>query len=57
MDSYSSEAARKDWRRILNKVDRGEHVTITRYGEPVAAVVPIDWHDKAEAALKAGESK
>jgi len=41
MESYSSEAARRDWRRILNKVDHGEQVGITRYGEPVAVVAPV----------------
>ena len=51
MDSYSSEGARREWRRILNKVDRGEQVEITRYGETIAAVVPIEWRDKAAAAL------
>jgi prevent-host-death family protein len=40
MESYSSEAARREWRRILNKVDHGESVEITRYGEPVAVVAP-----------------
>jgi len=44
MESYSSEAARREWRRILNKVDHGERVEVTRYGEPVAVVVPADWY-------------
>ena len=53
MDSYSSEAARREWRRILNKVDRGEQVEITRYGEPTAVVVSAAWYRNMRA-LKRG---
>ena len=44
MESYSSDAARREWRRILNKVDHGERVEITRYGEPLAVVSPVGPH-------------
>ena len=53
MEQYTSEDARREWRRILNKVDHGEQVGITRYGEPAAIVVPVEWHDEAAAALTA----
>ena len=42
MDQYTSEDARREWRRILNAVENGERVEITRYGKPLAAVVPVD---------------
>lgn len=49
MDEYTSEAARREWRRILNKVENGKPVGITRYGKPLAEVVPAT----ATAALAA----
>ena len=54
MDSYTSEDARKEWRRILNEAERGEPVGITRYGKPLAVVVPADWYERAVAALEEG---
>ena len=42
MDQYTSEDARREWRRILNKVEGGESVSITRYGRPLAEVVPAE---------------
>ncbi len=41
MEQYTSEDARREWRRILNAVENGERVEITRYGKPLAAVVPV----------------
>jgi prevent-host-death family protein len=41
MDQYTSEDARREWRRILNAVENGKRVEITRYGKPLAAVVPV----------------
>jgi prevent-host-death family protein len=40
MDQYTSEDARREWRRILNTVENGNPVGITRYGKPLAEVVP-----------------
>ena len=53
MEQYTSEEARREWRRILNKVDHGEHIEVTRYGEPVAVMVPIAWH-RSMLAVKKG---
>lgn len=33
--------ARRHWGRLLNDVERGKTVTITRYGRVVARVVPV----------------
>jgi len=53
MEQYTSEEARREWRRILNQVDHGEHIEVTRYGEPVAVMVPISWH-RSMLAVKKG---
>jgi prevent-host-death family protein len=42
MESFTSEDARRDWRRVLDKVQRGEQVGITRYGDPLAVIIPAD---------------
>lgn len=57
MEQYSSEDARREWRHILNEVERGEQVGITRYGKPLAIMVPVEWRDKAAAALASQESE
>ncbi len=57
MDQYTSEEARREWRRILNKVDHGERVGITRYGESAAIMVPVEWYDEAATALAATKKK
>ena len=46
MEQYTSEDARREWRRILDKIQRGESVEITRYGERLAVVVPAEWFDQ-----------
>ena len=53
MEQYTSEDARRDWRRILNKVDHGEPVGITRYGESLAVVVSADWYATVTAYITA----
>jgi prevent-host-death family protein len=48
----SSDDARRDWRALLTSVEYGRaHVTITRYGGPAAVLVPVDWHQRAQAKL------
>ena len=34
---------------LLDRVERGEHIVITRHGKPVARLVPERGHDVAEA--------
>ena len=34
---------------MLDRVERGEEITITRHGEPVAKLVPVPRHDPAAA--------
>ena len=51
MDQYTSEDARRDWRRILNAVENGEPVAVTRYGKSLAVVVPADWYEQAKTLI------
>ena len=53
MEQYTSEDARRELRRILNTVESGGQVEITRYGKPLAVVVPVEWRDEAATALTA----
>ena len=58
MEQFGSEEARRNFRRILNDVERGDHVGVHRYSKPLAIVVPAEWYEKAKAALAAtGEGK
>jgi prevent-host-death family protein len=34
---------------MLDRVERGEEITITRHGEPVARLVPVQKHDPEKA--------
>jgi prevent-host-death family protein len=52
MKQVRSDEIRRRLRELMNAVERdGEHVTILRYDEPVAVIVPVDWHEQAETAL------
>lgn len=40
-----SEELRRNLRPLLNAVEHeGAHITIKRYDEPVAVIVPIEWY-------------
>ena len=39
--------ARTRWSELIGKVSKGEEVTVTRHGVPVARIVPIDGQKKA----------
>jgi len=45
---------RRNLRPLLNSVERERaHVTVKRYDEPVAVIVPIDWYEQARALVAA----
>ena len=46
--------AKTHFSQILNRVERGETVTITRHGRPIAKMVPENQHngDRARAAVE-----
>ena len=44
----SSDEARRTWRELLDAVQhRGEHVTVMRYGQAAAVMVPAGWYEQA----------
>ena len=46
------DGARRDLGGIVNRaLIAGEHTLITRAGKPAAIIVPVEWHEKAVAAL------
>jgi prevent-host-death family protein len=53
MRSIQASEAKAHFLRILDEVERGESVTITRHGKPVARVVPEIAIDNARRALAA----
>ena len=53
MRSIQASQAKAQFLRILDEVERGETITITRHGRPVAQIVPqraTDLERKAKAA-------
>jgi len=53
----SSDDARRNFRRLLNDVEHGEHVVVLRYGQQSAVVVPADWYEQARSALAANRAR
>ena len=54
MSTISAREANQHFSKILDAASRGEEVTITRRGKPVAKLVPIEVaEDPTEAARKA----
>ena len=52
MDQIAASDARTHLPRLLNRVARGESLTITRHGKPVARLVPLpDDRDRAKEAV------
>jgi antitoxin (DNA-binding transcriptional repressor) of toxin-antitoxin stability system len=53
-----SDEIRRKLPAVVRAVERdGEHVELLRYEEPVAVIVPVDWHKKAVTALGEQESR
>lgn len=38
--TYSMTEARADWYKLVDRVSKGERITLTRYGVPVAKIEP-----------------
>ncbi len=48
-----SDEARRNFRALLNDVEHDDaHVTILRYQTPAAVIVPVEWYEQAQQALK-----
>jgi len=53
-----SEELRRNLRPLLNSVEREQaHVTIKRYDEETAVIVPVGWYRRAMEAVEAKEGK
>lgn len=53
-----SDELRRNLRPLLNAVEREHaHVTIKRYDEPVAVLVPVSWYETASARMEAGNGQ
>lgn len=52
-----SDEARRNFRALLNDVEHDDaHVTILRYATPAAVLVPVEWYERAQQALKGEKS-
>ena len=49
MDSIGAYEAKTHLPRLLNRIARGESLTITRHGRPVARLVPVEDDDGKRA--------
>lgn len=43
-----AEEARKQFSEILAAAERGDATIITKYGRPIAALIPVDQYDQRE---------
>jgi prevent-host-death family protein len=54
--TVTPDGIRRGFRELLNLVEHdGAHLTVVRYGEPAAVIVPVEWYEKAKRKL--GEAK
>jgi len=49
MEQVGDFEAKTDLPKLLDRVERGESLTITRHGKPVAQLVPVARHDRDRA--------
>lgn len=42
METIGIYEARTRWSEIIDKVGKGEEVTVTRHGVPIARIIPVD---------------
>ncbi len=55
MTSIGAYEAKTHLPRLLDRVEQGETLTITRHGRPVARLAPVEADDRARAAQAAEE--
>ena len=53
MNTIGAYEAKTHLPRLLERVLRGESLTITRHGQPVARLVPVESHERERAAKAA----
>lgn len=54
MKQYSASAAREHWSEILELVNQGERITITKHGSPVASITRLANREKPELGWAKG---
>lgn len=58
MRQVKSDKARRTLGELLDAVKHhGEHVEIIRYTKPDAVLVPVEWYERAKAALGEREER
>ena len=50
MSTIGAYEAKTKFSELLDRVEKGEHVTITKHGRPVAVLVPSRRHDPERAS-------
>jgi prevent-host-death family protein len=54
MDTYGIEEARNQLGDFIERIRlNDEHIALSRYGKPVAVLVPQEWYDEAKALISA----
>jgi prevent-host-death family protein len=52
METIRAADARGRWSEVVSRVDDGEHIIITRYGDDLAVLLPSGWYREAVQALQ-----
>lgn len=55
MEEIDATTARRQLRPILDRARRGEATAITRFGEVIAFIVPVDWVETTDAGDEPAE--
>ena len=54
MDTYGIEEARNQLGDFIERIRlNDEHIALSRYGKPVAVLVPLEWYEEAGALISA----
>lgn len=60
VEVMASEQVRKSWRDVLDMVEKGTHVVVTRYNKPVVVVVDYEfwlrYRSKRESPVAGGSN-
>lgn len=53
-----ADEARRQFRDLIDEVmAEGAHITVERYGKPVAVIVPVSWYEevRSKTGIKEGQ--
>ena len=58
MDTYGIEEARNQLGDFIERIRlNDEHIALSRYGKPVAVLVPLEWYEEAGALISEKDSR